>query len=109
MGSAIECFDNAGAVVVPRERFAPVKTTNDLFLLRSDVYKVLSSCCCLSSMACTMHHRARVAGPVRPLAMSPAAACVLPRRLLPSEVATGGHSLSRQHAVRHVEHKGCLP
>ena len=39
MGSAIECFDNAGAVVVPRERFAPVKTTNDLFILRSDCYK----------------------------------------------------------------------
>ena len=43
MGSAIECFDNAGAVVVPRERFAPVKTTNDLFLLRSDVYQVCTS------------------------------------------------------------------
>ena len=41
MGSAIECFDDAGAVVVPRERFAPVKTTNDLFGLRSDAYKVL--------------------------------------------------------------------
>ena len=40
MGSAIECFENAGAVVVPRERFAPVKTTNDLFILRSDCYKV---------------------------------------------------------------------
>jgi UDP-N-acetylglucosamine pyrophosphorylase len=40
MGSAIECFDNAGAVVVPRERFAPVKTCNDLFALRSDVYDV---------------------------------------------------------------------
>lgn len=40
MGSAIECFDDAGAVVVPRERFAPVKTCNDLFALRSDVYKV---------------------------------------------------------------------
>ncbi|CAK0781252.1 hypothetical protein CVIRNUC_005325 [Coccomyxa viridis] len=40
MGSAIECFDDAGAVVVPRERFAPVKTTNDLFGLRSDAYKV---------------------------------------------------------------------
>ena len=40
MGSAIECFDDSGAVVVPRERFAPVKTTNDLFALRSDVYKV---------------------------------------------------------------------
>ncbi|CAL8468524.1 g8064 [Coccomyxa elongata] len=40
MGSAIECFNDSGAVVVPRERFAPVKTTNDLFALRSDVYKV---------------------------------------------------------------------
>ena len=40
MGSAVECFDDAGAVVVPRERFAPVKTTNDLFALRSDAYKV---------------------------------------------------------------------
>lgn len=40
MGSAIECFDNAGAVVVPRNRFAPVKTCSDLFVLRSDVYKI---------------------------------------------------------------------
>jgi hypothetical protein len=38
MGSAIELFDGAGAVVVPRTRFAPVKTTNDLFVLRSDAY-----------------------------------------------------------------------
>lgn len=27
MGSAVECFDGATAVVVPRTRFAPVKTT----------------------------------------------------------------------------------
>lgn len=40
MGAAIECFDNAGAVVVPRTRFAPVKTTADLFALRSDAYVV---------------------------------------------------------------------
>ena len=40
MGSAIECFNGAGAVVVPRHRFAPVKTCNDLFILRSDAYKV---------------------------------------------------------------------
>lgn len=25
---------------VPRSRFAPVKTTNDLLILRSDVYKI---------------------------------------------------------------------
>ena len=40
MGSAIESFDDSGAVVVPRSRFAPVKTTNDLFVLRSDAYNV---------------------------------------------------------------------
>ena len=36
MGAAIECFENAGAIVVPRNRFAPVKTTSDLLVLRSD-------------------------------------------------------------------------
>lgn len=40
MGAAIECFPGAGAVVVPRSRFAPVKTCGDLFLLRSDAYVV---------------------------------------------------------------------
>jgi len=41
MGSAIACFDNASAVVVPRTRFAPVKTCGDLFVLRSDAYQTL--------------------------------------------------------------------
>ena len=40
MGSAIDCFEGAGAIVVPRERFAPVKTTNDLLELWSDAYSV---------------------------------------------------------------------
>ncbi len=40
MGSAIECFDGAAAVNVPRSRFAPVKGTTDLFALRSDAYEV---------------------------------------------------------------------
>lgn len=40
MGAAIACFDRAGAVVVPRTRFAPVKATNDLLALRSDAYVV---------------------------------------------------------------------
>jgi UDP-N-acetylglucosamine pyrophosphorylase len=40
MGAAIECFENAGAMVVPRSRFAPVKTTADLLALRSDAYRV---------------------------------------------------------------------
>ena len=38
MGAAIGVFDGARALRVPRERFAPVKTTNDLLGLRSDVY-----------------------------------------------------------------------
>lgn len=38
MGAAIESFDNASALVVPRTRFAPVKKCNDLLLLRSDAY-----------------------------------------------------------------------
>lgn len=40
MGAAIQCFDNAGALVVPRVRFAPVKTTSDLLALRSDAYEI---------------------------------------------------------------------
>lgn len=35
------CFNTpTGAVQVPRSRFAPVKTNNDLLVLRSDVYKI---------------------------------------------------------------------
>lgn len=40
MGAAIECFAKSGAVLVPRTRFAPVKTTGDLLALRSDAYTV---------------------------------------------------------------------
>ena len=40
MGAAIEVFEGATAIAVGRERFLPVKTTNDLLLLRSDVYAV---------------------------------------------------------------------
>jgi UTP--glucose-1-phosphate uridylyltransferase len=38
MGAAIGVVANAGAIEVGRDRFAPVKTTNELFLLRSDLY-----------------------------------------------------------------------
>ncbi|BCU78901.1 UTP--glucose-1-phosphate uridylyltransferase [Luteolibacter sp. LG18] len=41
MGAAIECFEGSAAIEVPRSRFAPVKTTGDLFSLRSDAYEVL--------------------------------------------------------------------
>mmetsp|Transcript_4908 Transcript_4908/g.10839 ORF Transcript_4908/g.10839 Transcript_4908/m.10839 type:complete len:463 (-) Transcript_4908:636-2024(-) len=40
MGSAIECFDGAAAILIPRSRFAPVKTTNDMIALMSDAYEV---------------------------------------------------------------------
>ncbi|WP_375423434.1 UTP--glucose-1-phosphate uridylyltransferase [uncultured Friedmanniella sp.] len=40
MGAAVEVFEGATAIGVGRERFLPVKTTNDLLLLRSDVYDV---------------------------------------------------------------------
>jgi UTP--glucose-1-phosphate uridylyltransferase len=40
MGAAIGVFDGAAAMRVPRSRFVPVKTTNDLLSLRSDAYVV---------------------------------------------------------------------
>jgi UTP--glucose-1-phosphate uridylyltransferase len=38
MGAAIGVFEGARAVLVPRGRFTPVKTTNDLLALRSDAF-----------------------------------------------------------------------
>jgi UTP--glucose-1-phosphate uridylyltransferase len=40
MGAAIDVFDGAQAIRVGRERFAPVKTTDDLLALRSDAYEL---------------------------------------------------------------------
>ena len=40
MGAAIEVFPGATAICVGRDRFQPVKTTNELLLLRSDVYRL---------------------------------------------------------------------
>jgi len=40
MGAAIGVFDRALALCVPRSRFVPVKTTDDLLALRSDVYRL---------------------------------------------------------------------
>lgn len=40
MGAAVEVFEGARAIAVPRSRFLPVKTTNELLLLRSDVYSL---------------------------------------------------------------------
>jgi UTP--glucose-1-phosphate uridylyltransferase len=40
MGAAIQSFPGARLLCVPRPRFVPVKTTNDLLVLRSDVYRL---------------------------------------------------------------------
>lgn len=40
MGAAIDVVEGARAVGVPRTRFAPVKTTEDLLALRSDAYRL---------------------------------------------------------------------
>ncbi|HET7763408.1 MAG TPA: UTP--glucose-1-phosphate uridylyltransferase [Phycicoccus sp.] len=40
MGAAIELFEGARAVEVDRSRFRPVKTTNELLLVRSDLYRI---------------------------------------------------------------------
>ena len=40
MGAALGVIEGARALRVPRDRFSPVKTTNDLLALRSDAYEV---------------------------------------------------------------------
>ncbi len=40
MGAAIGSFPGASLLQVPRTRFVPVKTTDDLLLLRSDAYRL---------------------------------------------------------------------
>jgi len=40
MGTAIEVFEGSQALFVPRDRFRPVKTTNELLLVRSDLYEL---------------------------------------------------------------------
>jgi UTP--glucose-1-phosphate uridylyltransferase len=42
MGAAISAIPGARAVAVPRTRFAPVKTTDDLLVVRSDAYELTS-------------------------------------------------------------------
>jgi UTP--glucose-1-phosphate uridylyltransferase len=42
MGAAISSVPGARAIHVPRSRFAPVKTTDDLLVVRSDAYQLTS-------------------------------------------------------------------
>lgn len=45
MGSAIAIFPQAQAIRVPRTRFAPVKSTNELLAVRSDAYVLTDDFC----------------------------------------------------------------
>ena len=40
MGAAISCFSGSKAVCVPRSRFLPVKTTDDLARMQSDLFQL---------------------------------------------------------------------
>ena len=40
MGAAVEIFEDSALIEVGRDRFVPVKTTNDLLVVRSDVYDI---------------------------------------------------------------------
>ncbi len=40
MGTAIEVFPGSQAIAVPRNRFRPVKSTNELLLVQSDVFEL---------------------------------------------------------------------
>jgi UTP--glucose-1-phosphate uridylyltransferase len=40
VGAAIKHFHNAHGINVPRNRFLPVKSTSDLFLVTSDLYQM---------------------------------------------------------------------
>lgn len=43
LGAIVEVFDGARPILVPRSRFLPVKTTDDLALVRSDIYELDSA------------------------------------------------------------------
>lgn len=44
IGSMVKFFDKIKCYVVGRDRFIPVKTNNDLALVRSDIYKLNKNC-----------------------------------------------------------------
>ncbi len=51
MGAAIGSFEGAQLLLVPRTRFVPVKTTDDLLVMRSDVYEMSESDMVVSPVA----------------------------------------------------------
>ena len=95
MGAAIECFTGSSAVVVPRDRFAPVKKCNDLLLLRSDAYTVEGGKIVLAPGI----PEAPTMSLGTPLASLLAVACC---RLLPCTVGSGLYALAhyRQQSLQ---------
>jgi len=53
MGSAISVIPGARALLVPRSRLVPVKTTNDLLVLRSDRYELSPDAAIVAAAAAT--------------------------------------------------------
>jgi UTP--glucose-1-phosphate uridylyltransferase len=56
MGSAIAIFQGAQAIRVGRDRFAPVKTTNELLAVRSDAYELTGDFRVVLRSGRQMHH-----------------------------------------------------
>eukprot|EP01121_Diplochlamys_sp_Union-15-3_P011105 TRINITY_DN3185_c0_g1_i1.p1 TRINITY_DN3185_c0_g1~~TRINITY_DN3185_c0_g1_i1.p1 ORF type:complete len:341 (+),score=44.17 TRINITY_DN3185_c0_g1_i1:302-1324(+) len=40
VGAAIKCFKGGKGILVSRDRFLPVKSTNDLFVIQSNIYEI---------------------------------------------------------------------
>jgi len=55
IGAAIAAIPGARAIRVPRSRFLPVKTTDDLLVLRSDAYELTTSGAMQLAPACAGH------------------------------------------------------
>ena len=84
MGAAIEVFEGAEAIEVSRTRFAPVKTTNDLLVLRSDFYVLTEDA------ARRARRRARAGLDLRRPRPRPLQAAARLRRALPGRPAVAG-------------------
>jgi len=52
MGAAISSFPGAASILIPRTRFAPVKTTNDMLALMSDAYELTADYRMILKEAC---------------------------------------------------------
>ena len=51
MGAAIEIFAGSRAIAVPRNRFRPVKSTNELLLVQSDIFELAEDATLVSTIS----------------------------------------------------------